>query len=300
MRDFLDNLIHRHTDVTPQIMPRLLSLFEPEVTRGGLNAGAPDNNVLEMEETVFTRPSGRTNQTAPSHREPGASLPIAEITQPTPFLTSAQAMQSMTAPAVGWQQQTQPLEAMVMVNERPKPSVLQEKERREGTNSPVQISAVSKSKTATDDHPVQAALSKERIGKVRSEHRSPDFEATREDHTSVRERAHGPLLTPSLGERAGVRMEADSTGDPLIPFTRQGRLTQERLRPSVTLIAPAIPSVTGPQGPVSQPEPVINVTIGRIEVRATMSPQKPAPKPQNPTPVMGLEEYLRRRSGHDR
>jgi hypothetical protein len=44
------------------------------------------------------------------------------------------------------------------------------------------------------------------------------------------------------------------------------------------------------------PEPVIQVTIGRIEVRAT----PPAVQPPRPRPVaqtgVSLEEYLRRRS----
>lgn len=44
-------------------------------------------------------------------------------------------------------------------------------------------------------------------------------------------------------------------------------------------------------------EPAIHVTIGRVEVRATVSPQKPTGKPGKPVPTMGLEEYLRRRSG---
>lgn len=48
---------------------------------------------------------------------------------------------------------------------------------------------------------------------------------------------------------------------------------------------------------MSRPEPVINVTIGRIEVRATVSQQKQTPKSESRTPVMSLEEYLRRRSG---
>ncbi len=48
---------------------------------------------------------------------------------------------------------------------------------------------------------------------------------------------------------------------------------------------------------MSRPESVINVTIGRIEVRATVSQQKQTPKPESRTAVMGLEEYLRRRSG---
>jgi hypothetical protein len=43
------------------------------------------------------------------------------------------------------------------------------------------------------------------------------------------------------------------------------------------------------------PAPTVNVTIGRIDVRATPAPPAPAPKPRS-TPVMTLEDYLRRRA----
>jgi hypothetical protein len=50
--------------------------------------------------------------------------------------------------------------------------------------------------------------------------------------------------------------------------------------------------------PLSQapdPEPSIQVTIGRIEIRAEREPsfQK---KPERPSPVMGLDEYLRQKN----
>jgi len=41
--------------------------------------------------------------------------------------------------------------------------------------------------------------------------------------------------------------------------------------------------------------PTVNVTIGRVEVRAVPAPTPPASKPR-PTPAMTLEEYLRRRA----
>src|SRR5262249_2057586 len=45
------------------------------------------------------------------------------------------------------------------------------------------------------------------------------------------------------------------------------------------------------------PEQVINVTIGRIEVRAT-PPQSAAPRSSNQKPpVMSLDDYLRQRGG---
>jgi hypothetical protein len=43
------------------------------------------------------------------------------------------------------------------------------------------------------------------------------------------------------------------------------------------------------------PEPVIQVTIGRVEVRAE-APTQPKPKARTPA-VMSLEDYLKQRKG---
>jgi hypothetical protein len=63
-------------------------------------------------------------------------------------------------------------------------------------------------------------------------------------------------------------------------------------------IAPLIE--TGPEHvhlnrPAIQPQPTIHVTIGRIEVRAVQSSQPPA-RSRAATPVMNLDDYLKRRS----
>ncbi|HEV2829176.1 MAG TPA: hypothetical protein VGW76_16385 [Pyrinomonadaceae bacterium] len=63
-------------------------------------------------------------------------------------------------------------------------------------------------------------------------------------------------------------------------------------------IAPLID--TGPEHlhldrPAIQPQPTVHVTIGRIEVRAVQSSQ-PASRSRAATPVMNLDDYLRRRS----
>jgi hypothetical protein len=55
------------------------------------------------------------------------------------------------------------------------------------------------------------------------------------------------------------------------------------------------------QGHPSPPaEQVINVTIGRIEVRATAAPSPPARATNQKPPVMSLDEYLRRRASGGR
>jgi len=83
MRDFLDNLIDRHADVAPQIKPRLPSIFEPEVSHGGLDVAAPDNNAPAIEETdilpsrqvtIPPLPPQSSSQCSQKPREPQLSL----------------------------------------------------------------------------------------------------------------------------------------------------------------------------------------------------------------------------------
>jgi len=67
------------------------------------------------------------------------------------------------------------------------------------------------------------------------------------------------------------------------------------LQPS--MIANSRPSPR-PEPPAA--EPVIHVTIGRIEVRATPAPKAPARERQAARPPVDLEEYLRQRAGGER
>jgi hypothetical protein len=69
------------------------------------------------------------------------------------------------------------------------------------------------------------------------------------------------------------------------------------LRPLSSL--PQSPDRTHP-APEAQPGPAsINVTIGRVEVRATVAPT-PAKVPRSSAAVLSLDEYLRRRARGDR
>jgi hypothetical protein len=70
------------------------------------------------------------------------------------------------------------------------------------------------------------------------------------------------------------------------------------LNPSIIPSAPVISS--RPEQPIPKPEPVINVTIGRIEVRAMPPSTQQVKKPRSTPPVMTLDEYLQKRSKGDR
>jgi hypothetical protein len=291
MRDFLDNLIERHVDVAPQIKPRLPSIFEPEVPQGGLDVAAPDSNVPEIEEMVSGGPPVRREEIALSH---------VAATDPSPTVIQAMQPRAASAPTVPARKEKPSVkagldESVFSLSRRetptlPPPSQGGSEEGVRGLNE-----GFPKSSVATLIAPVMGRV-RHAHQEERMEHSSPNPQATAEDQPSVKEGLSKPVFFLSPRET------------PTLPPPSQGGseegvrgLNQALLKPSATLIAPALPSVARLEKPVPQPEPVINVTIGRIEVRASMSPQKQAPKPESRTPVMGLEEYLRRRSGgHDR
>ena len=261
MRDFLDNLIDRHADVAPQIKPRLPSIFEPAVSRGGLD--------LALKEEATTPEETETLRQPPRAAQPVGLPVVAEPVRPI-------ASPAPTVPV-----------------EEEKPSV------KVGLNKPAFFLSQREpglnerfpEPPATLIAPVMGGV-RHANQEERMEHTSPNLKATEKEQPSVKVGLNKPVFFLSPQET------------PTLPPSSQGGseervrgLNQGLLKPSAALIVPVIPSVAEPERPISPPEPIINVTIGRIEVRATVSPHKHTPKSESRTPVMGLEEYLRRRSG---
>jgi hypothetical protein len=91
---------------------------------------------------------------------------------------------------------------------------------------------------------------------------------------------------------------AEPAPEPIIQVTL-GRVVPVAARPAPVRPVEAAPRplsidpATSP--PESPPEPSIQVTIGRIEVRAT-PPPRPSREPAR-APVLGLDDYMRRRNG---
>lgn len=85
-----------------------------------------------------------------------------------------------------------------------------------------------------------------------------------------------------------VRQQANTINvQPRVALRMENQLSSDPLRPVF-------------QQPVNQPteapvRPTINVTIGRIEVRATTPQAAPKRQQQSAAPTMSLEEYLRKR-----
>jgi hypothetical protein len=71
---------------------------------------------------------------------------------------------------------------------------------------------------------------------------------------------------------------------------------EEGLRPGVGLNREVVPRLAPPALPEpARPEaaPTVEVTIGRVEVRALISPAEVLPVPATPVPRMSLDDYLR-------
>ena len=79
--------------------------------------------------------------------------------------------------------------------------------------------------------------------------------------------------------------------------------TPRSARPAMVVVQPQVTrylrqTTPAPAEAAARPEPTstIQVTIGRIEVRATPPPAKPPSEKRSAPPVMSLDEYLRRRA----
>lgn len=112
---------------------------------------------------------------------------------------------------------------------------------------------------------------------------SPQHGAATEQQDKANEQTTSPRLKQSTIDSTPV----DSTKDSLVVQPRVVLLDTNRKEAKDSPL-PALP-------PISEPPPVINVTIGRIEVRANTTPPTTPPKPPAKS-LMSLDEYLRRRT----
>jgi hypothetical protein len=68
-------------------------------------------------------------------------------------------------------------------------------------------------------------------------------------------------------------------------------------RPAATTAIATRPTPATPQtAPAALAPPVVQITIGRVELRAIVTPASPRALPP-PAPKLGLDEYLRQRTG---
>jgi hypothetical protein len=103
------------------------------------------------------------------------------------------------------------------------------------------------------------------------------------------------LREKSIEQSAPARSATTAVSSPSSPPEPAIPPTSPLVTPPIVLVPP-LPKPDKPAAPSKAP-PTIQVTIGRVEVRAT-PPPTPVPKKRRHTaPVMSLDNYLRQRNG---
>jgi len=299
MSDYLGNLVARSLGPTPAVRPRLASRFEPLTPAAPAPwmepaAAAPP---ALFEETVETSPEParrrarrREVMMAEEVEPPRTAVPVPAASVPTRVATSPPDALSSGAGegerdgAVAARRVRSAHHESFAVRTTAMPAEL---ERTPAPALRVQTRVAEREgvpfETSPPDPLSSGAGEGERNGtvaarRVRSAHHEPFTTAM-----------PYPLRSPSPAPlERGSGGEVSKPGALDLPLSPP---TLPPLQPRITAVERQSPSI-----PQAAPEPVIHVTIGRIEVKAAPPPAQPSrPRSAAQAPIT-LEEYLRRRS----
>jgi hypothetical protein len=278
MSDYLGNLVVRSLDPTPAVRPRLASRFEPvsPALPPELVAEAPAlvaETVQERAEPARPRQSRKRAvpaeepepvQAAAPRRAARRGVPLVETSPPGPLSH----LPTDPPRERGNASESSSLVQATLPQQRP-PSPVRERGPRG------EVSPADRPNREDWRSPVNAEIAAP--GRFQNQpHRES---ASRQD--------------PPISSPVAPRQPAPRERDPLERTPVKAKLPVPLLQPRITVVE-RLPSPMRQEAPAA--EPVIQVTIGRIEVRATPPPVQPSrPRPATQT-AMSLEEYLRRRS----
>ncbi len=283
MSDYLANIAQRSLATEQAIRPRPLSVFEPLQATGVVDfpqqpqaeenyritdSGASGmDSISPMRMTTKEHPVGQSGGQTLSVQAPrlNVSIKMPEPQPAAPQRLERPSGQGNYGPVVP----PFPPEPGVLIDDRVSPVL-----ERRGDSA---VESPEKHRTASNPRssaPEQEFRSTAHISVV-SERLSGTAETI----------PKGILLKPAVtrSER-GQPVKVQLPGQPFAPLPWRFEMILAEKKQS-------LPNEISP--------PTINVTIGRIEVRATPAPDKHTPKPKRQGP-MGLEEYLRKRNGGER
>jgi hypothetical protein len=282
MSNYLDHLIARHFDRSTVVQPRLSSLFEPPQT-AAVQPGA--RNIAEpLAFDAFTEERG---DVGPVESRGAAEASFhSDVKEPH---TQASPNESLTTGWPGRQRivpsslaDMRPIEPAKLF--RPAPVQPHPLHAQAATVKLTNEQSTSENTPSSLSHEGHATP----LQNVRNSARKPELTAIAPADVQNDARAHEASL--HRGQPGVEASPVDSTRRGIVVSPRIAARFESR---DVTHDAPSPSSLTDPQ-----PAPTIHVTIGRVEVRAMLpatSPRKQSP----PTSLMGLNEYLRKRTEGD-
>lgn len=299
MSDFLKNLVERSLAPSGAVRPQLLSIFEPPPANAGEFFGGNESPGLAGVGQHPQDPSAQVSRLQPLWHSATSEPPkpfVAPLSKVG--LTSADPAQVPNAPKI-----------------RPRvdqpgrqPGVAPANERygtADGTERSEESAARPDLRNASSVRPYVSSSEKQSNAPLSIEqHTTADVARTDEQGATPQ-----PLLPTEQTPGASKSIFRDPT---------ENRAHQVRAEKIIEMIAgerepaqsrdvPAIsrrppsprPFSSRPQSKNPPVAPSINVTIGRIEVRATPPPPTQSQPSRASAPIMSLDEYLRRRAGGD-
>jgi hypothetical protein len=298
MSDFLSDLVQRSVAATALVRPQLFSVFEP-LSPGGGSFFREENLEQEQQRPADLLSPSQSSGNANFEADPGA---IAAVSKAAPTLDSAEAAGASRVPA--------------RIDLRAK----QQKAALPGAR-PNFTRAVKADRESASDHPSPSPQIPAPVGPSAKRVRAPFGRENRGPADATGKIEPGaaefrPLFPPQYRTRmpSPTELPGDSTNERLPPLPTRKIVemalhepSERREAPQVRPIYAVLPRPPSPR-PLDlmppeknpPPAPIINVTIGRVEVRATRPPPaRPAAAPA-PAPIMSLDEYLRQRAGGDR
>lgn len=307
MSDYLANLVQRTLDRERVIRPRLPSLFDP--ARPASNAFEPASRLLHQppdqvtEDTVLedspadplTRSHPFSGDTQQAFRErfdnPGPRFAERPVNQP---------------PA-------RPPDNRAPVFDRA--GIIHNPAREEQTTVPLRKDQPARSSTLTAERPpyLTPRLSADEPPGSRPDppRSAPPIQAAESNASAGKPSPVQPVTqdAATAGSLAYEINRQPGEPSPAARSRRENRLSepadQPPARPAIILRPRIVPYVEQPAAAQQQapaagaaaPESVVNITIGRIEVRATPPPAARAARSASASsPVMTLGDYLRRRA----
>jgi hypothetical protein len=287
MSDYLSNLVDRSLDRVDVIQPRLPSLFEPAQGIGSPMAGLwqqpePTTEVIEQSVPEARNPYPVTRK----------SSPVARIFDRVVARRSAESVINPNLPSLSSQtveiERSQPASAQVGSVDRPEPTSVPGSDLQPLSWQPQIVDRQIAAGNVSIEQPeisTQPTLDREQPieRSINNPDRSPKLNPTAISVQNPLDRIEPSPLPTDL---------TPSQNPPLLGQMME-RTTMEQLRSIVPAIQPEVVS-----NPIPAPVPTIQVTIGRIEVRATTAPATPAATTaRSKPPVMSLDEYLHQRGG---
>ncbi|AFY34115.1 hypothetical protein [Calothrix sp. PCC 7507] len=266
MSNYLSNLVARSINPVDVLQPRLPSLFEPIPGLSGVVSGQVGEQeqltINAQPEEIEVRKSPRQKQAVdwePSAEKPPLHLPHPTLSVPSPRADLIPATEYPSAQPPSF------------IGERFPPVVVRTEPQRQTAPEPRVIQQIINQQTINE----RIITPGEPLTPV-----SPKISNSNSEQPT----AIAPQITPVSPDTETRKNLASPTTTVVIP----GQVT-----PAIkSIVTASLPPTT-----TSQPAPVIQVTIGRIEIRATPPTKEPSTRSHPTAAVMGLDEYLRQRGG---